>query len=50
MKWNEIKLKEIRPETLKLLSDPQGNVQGCLSIPQEKRAQAQEKKLKPQME
>jgi hypothetical protein len=36
--------------TLNQKSYPQGNVQRCSSNPQEKRAQAQEKKLKSQIQ
>lgn len=36
-------------QALKQLSNPLGNVQGCPPTPQEKRAQAQAKKLPPQI-
>jgi hypothetical protein len=51
MKLNLRRLKENTANvTLNQKSYPQGNVQKCPSNPQEKRAQAQEKKLKSQIQ
>lgn len=52
LNWNEsgIKRKYGLNVTLNQLSDPQGNVQKCVSTPEEKRRTAQEKKLITQIE